>query len=93
VPGKKYGWRHQQVRERMRRMVEAGGAACARCGRPILPGEPWDAGHVDGDPNVYSGPEHRSCNRASAAHAAQRRRRYSFDWDGTGGGPRHSREW
>ena len=93
MPGRKYGWKHQQVRERLRRQVDAGLAVCARCGKPIIPGTPWDAGHVDGDPNLYSGPEHRKCNRRTATHAAQRRRRYSFDWHGIGEGDAPRRPW
>jgi hypothetical protein len=52
-----------------RRMLEpfvaAGSAVCARCRRPIEPGEPWDLGHSEQDPLAYSGPEHRSCNRGA----------------------------
>jgi len=51
--------------------------------RPVMPGEKWDLGHLDGDPSQYQGPEHVRCNRRSSSHRAQRRR-YSFDWDRTG---------
>jgi hypothetical protein len=56
-----YGWNHQKARARIARVVNAGGALCARCHRPILPGEPWDLGHH----SRYAGPEHRRCNRAT----------------------------
>src|SRR5215207_3225758 len=41
------------VRDRSRREVAAGLATCARCGRPIDPGEPWDLGHDDLDERLY----------------------------------------
>ena len=40
-------------------IVDAGLASCWRCGFPIVPGEPWDLEHVDGDRSQWSGPEHR----------------------------------
>jgi hypothetical protein len=47
-------------------MVEAGMVRCARCGEVIERGAPWDLGHVDATQGtVYSGPEHRRCNRAT----------------------------
>jgi hypothetical protein len=59
-------------------MVEAGVVRCARCDELIEPGEPWDLGHVDGtERTIYSGPEHRRCNRATAKH---RRCRWSRQW-------------
>jgi hypothetical protein len=43
--------------------------AAARSSNPELP---WDLGHVDGtERTVYSGPEHRRCNRQTATHRAQ----------------------
>ena len=62
-----YGRGHQTTRARFSRLVLAGGVRCARCRRPIRPGEPWDLGHADGDRSRYSGPEHRRCNRATAS--------------------------
>jgi hypothetical protein len=61
-----YGWRHQKLRESWSRVVASGGAVCAWCGLPIVPGEPWDLGHVDGsERTMYQGPEHRKCNRGA----------------------------
>jgi hypothetical protein len=77
-----YGWKHQQQRARWQKIVDAGGVRCARCKRPIIPGQPWDLGHVDTDRSLYAGPEHRRCNRATAAHKRQvrLRRRWSRWW-------------
>lgn len=61
-----YDYRHRQLRERMKPTVEAGGVDCWRCTEPIQPGTPWDVGHDDDDRTRYRGPEHRSCNRATA---------------------------
>jgi hypothetical protein len=75
-----YGARHQSLRAQWKRIVEAGGATCARCGRPITPGEPWDLGHkVDGDKTAgYHGPEHRRCNRGH--RPTGQIRVYSREW-------------
>lgn len=51
-----------------------GTVACARCGRLIEPGQPWDLGHVDGDKTRYTGPEHQDCNRAAGAQQRNRPR-------------------
>jgi len=61
-----YGPAHRLERERLAVLVAAGGVACARCGKPIEPDEPWDLGHTD-DRTAWTGPEHASCNRAAAA--------------------------
>jgi hypothetical protein len=60
-------------------MVEADMVRCARCGELIAPGQKWDLGHVDGtERTVYSGPEHRMCNRQTETH--KRQRYWSRQW-------------
>ena len=66
------GRRDQAARARLAPVVEAGQARCWRCGQPIQPGEPWDAGHLTdlalgGDPSGEVRPEHARCNRAAGA--------------------------
>jgi hypothetical protein len=67
-----YGGRHQALRRRWAPKVTAGIVSCARCGRPIRPGERWDLGHHDDDRTRYQGPEHTSCNRATAGRRKQK---------------------
>jgi hypothetical protein len=50
-----YGTEHQKLRKRWSREVAAGVVACARCGRPIVPGTPWDLDHAPGKAG-YLGP-------------------------------------
>lgn len=61
-----HGHAHRRLRLAVEPTVLAGRARCWRCGDRIRPGEPWDLGHVDGDPTRYAGPEHRACNRATS---------------------------
>jgi hypothetical protein len=61
-----YGENHKRLRRLWESRVASEDVACARCGRLIVPGSPWDLGHADFDRSVYTGPEHRKCNRATA---------------------------
>jgi hypothetical protein len=46
--------------------------------RVIAPGEPWDLGYLDGtERKLYSGHEHRRCNRQTTYH---RLRKVSRRW-------------
>lgn len=61
-----YGTAHQAERKRWSPVVAAGQAWCARCGRWIAPGQPWDLDHA-ADRTAYLGPSHRRCNRSAGA--------------------------
>jgi len=61
-----YGWSHQKLRRRWAPQVAQGVVPCAKCGRLIHPGEWWDLGHSE-DRTIYTGPEHRTCNRSAGA--------------------------
>jgi hypothetical protein len=87
-----YGSVHQTKRRVWARRIATGELVpCARCGRPIYPGTPWDLGHVDGSgKSQYAGPEHRRCNRQTSTHKAKRRRRTSYAY---GQSCKVSRQW
>jgi hypothetical protein len=72
-----YGNSHQLRRKAVAVDVASGDAICARCGRLIVPGEPWDLDHSD-DRTSYLGPSHRRCNRATAGR--KKRRLFSRVW-------------
>lgn len=69
-----YGAKHQRLRRKWKPKVERGEVACWRCGKLIIPGQPWDLGHDDRDRTVTNGPEHATCNRATASHRPPRAR-------------------
>jgi hypothetical protein len=60
-----YGSAHQSLRKRLAPLVASGQVRCARCGKVILPGTPWDLGHT-GDRTGYHGAEHAGCNRGAS---------------------------
>lgn len=81
-----YDSNHHRRRKAAEQAVASGGVRCARgaacvyaeeidgvlVGGIIHPGQPFDLGHVDGDPLRYAGPEHRRCNRRTSAHKKAR---------------------
>jgi hypothetical protein len=68
----RYSGEHQAVRRAV--VPYAAGSACVRCGRPILPGQPWDLDHSD-DRVGYLGVAHAHCNRAAGGRKGSERRR------------------
>lgn len=68
-----YDRAHRAQRAAWEPDVAAGRASCWRCGRPILPGQPWHLGHDDHDRSITRGPEHVDCNLAAAGRATARR--------------------
>jgi hypothetical protein len=72
--GRGYGTAHRQRRANLAPLVAAGLVNCARCGERIQPGALWDLGHVDGNRNQWSGPQHRHCNRQTEWHGTKKPR-------------------
>jgi hypothetical protein len=70
---KGYGSPHQRLRKQWAAVVDRGEAACARCGRFIVPGSQWHLGHTD-DRTGYIGPEHAYCNTSDGARRGNRMR-------------------
>lgn len=55
---------------------------CARCGKGPIPGDPWEAGHIQaaalgGGPEVRR--EHRSCNRRHGAQLLAQLKKQAAD--------------
>ena len=69
-----YGHQHRLARAAAKKTVDAGLAACSRCGGMIVPGTPWDLDHTP-DRLGWLGPAHRYCNRAAGARVGNARRR------------------
>jgi hypothetical protein len=82
-----YGTEHKAERARVARVVDAGEAACSRCGGLIVPGTPWHLDHSD-DRQSYRGPSHSSCNLRAGGNRTgwvstlppEPARRYSREW-------------
>ena len=57
-----YGAAHQRKRAEYQAKVDAGGAKCWRCHKPVNPGDEWHLGHDDYDRSKYKGIECPQCN-------------------------------
>ena len=66
------GTSHEAIRRAM--LPYAPGSPCARCGRPILPGQPIHLDHTD-DRSGYLGWSHGRCNEQAGGRLGQARRR------------------
>lgn len=56
---------HERERARWKQILDIKAWPCARCTRPIEPGQAWDLGHDDNDRARWTGPECIPCNRAT----------------------------
>jgi hypothetical protein len=68
-----YDAAHDRLRRHWVPLVAQGAVQCARCSRPILPGEPWALDHTD-DRSGYLGPSHERCNNAAGGRASHTQR-------------------
>jgi hypothetical protein len=71
-----YGLRHKRARAGWERKVRTGKVACARCKKPIIPGQPWHLDHTD-DREGYLGPSHAICNLRASGGSHDR---HSREW-------------
>jgi len=60
---------HELLRQHWAPRVAMGAVHCARCSRPILPGQSWALDHTD-DRSGYLGPSHERCNNEAGGRAA-----------------------
>lgn len=67
-----YGQAHQKLRAQWQRQVDLGTVRCARCTKPILPGQAWHLDHSD-DRLSYLGPSCVPCNTSAGGKAAHSR--------------------
>lgn len=75
-------WGGRRVTELRKALAEQLPMPCARCGKPVMPGQRWDIGHIVGrdvDPELAWDPdnwrvEHAACNRAAGAAYVNRKR-------------------
>jgi len=76
-----YDAAHDRLRQHWSPRVAMGAVHCARCSRPILPGQPW---HLDHDDTRigYIGPSHAYCNLAAGGLAAHSPRSAATTRDG-----------
>ena len=65
-----YGTPHSRLRQQWQARMDAGErVACARCGLPVDPRQPWALDHAD-DRKSYLGPSHKRCNDSAGGQRA-----------------------
>jgi hypothetical protein len=68
-----YGKEHRIVRDRWKKLVDAGQADCCLCGYWIEPGSAWHLDHTE-DRSGYRGAAHAACNTSDGARRGNRER-------------------